>query len=124
MVKRIILINYLVDSMRAKKQNFDTLLLSAIDETLFSLGESVEQSIYFHIQAKFNVQRTDIPNKLEEFQRALEKIFGAGARYIEILIMKNLYAKIGQPVNLENIKELEFIRYANAARETFKKNNL
>lgn len=95
--------------------------MNAIDEALFSLGESVEQAIYFHIQTKFKVQRTEIPSKLEEFQGALEKIFGAGARYIEILIMKNVYTQIGQSIMVENGKELEFIRYMNAAREAFQK---
>lgn len=107
--------------MPSKKPNFDNLLISVIDETLSSLGESVKQAIYFHIQTKFNVQRTEIPAKLQEFQGALDKIFGTGARYIEILIMKNLYSKIGQPIDLENVKELKFIDYVNMARNTFQK---
>ncbi len=103
------------------KTNFDNLVIKAIDEALFSLGESVEQAIYFHIQSKFKVERTEIPSKLEEFQGALEKIFGTGARYIEIMIMKNVYAQIGQPIMIENGKELEFLRYMNAARDAFQK---
>jgi hypothetical protein len=99
---------------------FDRVLLSAIDEALSSLGESVRQSIYFHIESKFNVPRNRIPENLEEFQEALEKIFGTGARFIEILIMKNLYSKVGLPLKIED-KQLEFVKYVDAVREGFLK---
>lgn len=107
--------------MPTKSNDFDKLLINAIDEALLSLGESVEQSTYFHIQTKFKVQKNEIPKKLAEFQIGLEKIFGSGARYIEILIMKGLYAKIGKPIVIENDKEFGFVDYVNSARESFLK---
>lgn len=99
---------------------FDELLLSAIDEALSSLGESVKQSIYFHIEKKFSVAKDKIPQKLEEFQGGLEKIFGAGAQFIEILIMKNLYSKVGLSLKIDG-EQLEFVRYVDAVREGFRK---
>lgn len=102
---------------------FDELLLSAIDEALSSLGESVKQSIYFHIEKKFNVAKDKIPQKLEEFQGGLEKIFGAGAQFIEILIMKNLYSKVGLSLKIDG-EQLEFVRYVDAVREGFRKKRL
>ena len=106
--------------MATKSQEFDKLLLSAIDEALNSLGESVKQSIYFHIENKFSVARNAIPENLVEFQGGLEKIFGTGARFIEILIMKNLHSKIGLPLLMES-KQLEFVKYVDAAKEGFLK---
>ena len=85
----------------AKRSAFANLLVDAIDETLNSLGESVKQSTYFHIENKFKVARKDIPENIEEFQDGLEKIFGAGARFIEILIMKNLHMKMGLPLKMD-----------------------
>jgi hypothetical protein len=82
----------------------------------------VRQAIYFHIENKFNVPRNSVPENLEEFQLGLEKIFGAGARFIEILIMKNLHSKIGRPLDIESL-ELEFIDYVNAAEQSFVKSN-
>lgn len=99
--------------------DFDKLLLSAIDEALSSLGESVKQSIYFHIENKFSVSRSDIPENLDQFQGGLEKIFGTGARFIEILIMKNLHAKIGVPLMVKKSRHLEFIEYVDAAKQGF-----
>ena len=104
-----------------KCKAFDELLLTAIDEALTSLGESVRQSIYFHIESKFCVPRQDIPDNLNQFQEGLEKIFGAGARFIEILIMKNLHAKIGQQVEMEKECPLEFVEYVSAVELNFLK---
>jgi hypothetical protein len=101
-------------------REFDKLLVGAIDEALNSLGESVKQSIYFHIENRFKVPKDKIPENLVEFQGGLEKIFGIGAQYIEILIMKNLHKKIGLPLKTES-KNLEFIEYVDAAKEGFMK---
>lgn len=77
------------------KPSFNKILLEAIDETLFSLGESVKTSIYFHLEETFNIKRREIPLRINDFSNALERIFGIGARHLEILFMKNLRAKIG-----------------------------
>ena len=94
--------------------------MDAIDEALSSLGESVKQSIYFHIENKF-VAKREIPGNIKEFQGGLEKIFGAGAQFIEILIMKNLHAKIGITLAAEANDQLEFVDYVNAAKQNFLK---
>ena len=104
-----------------KCKAFDELLLISIDEALTSLGESVKQSIYFHMETKFCVPRQDIPENLSQFQEGLEKIFGAGARFIEILIMKNLHAKIGQHVEVEKECSLEFVEYVSTVGRNFLK---
>jgi len=102
----------------AKTREFDKLLVSAIDEALNSLGETIRQSIYFHIETTFKVTRNEIPENLEGFQGGLEKIFGAGAQFIEILIMKNLHSKIGLPLKMES-EQLEFVEYVGAAKKVF-----
>ena len=105
--------------MAVKTKDFDKLLLDSIDDALLSLGDSVRQSIYFHVERNFKVTRDEIPQTLEHFQLALEKIFGVGSRYIEILIMKGLYTKIGHPLRMEKNEQLEFINYVDAARQSF-----
>jgi len=110
------------DMLATRCREFDKLLQSAIDEALISLGESVRQAIYYHIENKFSVPRDNVPENLEEFQLGLEKIFGAGARFIEILIMKNLHSKMQLPLEVDSL-ELEFIDYVNAAEESFVKSN-
>ena len=107
----------------AKTREFDKILLNAIDEALNSLGESVKQSIYFHIENKFCVTRNDIPESLKDFQGGLEKIFGTGARFIEILIMKNLHSRMALPLRMES-EQLEFVKYVGTAKESFLKGTL
>src|SRR3972149_8660919 len=104
----------------AKTRECAHLLLNAIDEALNSLGESVKQSIYFHIENKFSVARNAIPESLQDFQGGLEKIFGTGAQFIEILIMKNLHSRIDLPLKMEN-EQFEFVKYVDAAKENYLK---
>jgi len=105
--------------MTWKSKEFDKLLLNSIDEALLSLGESARQSIYFHIEKNFKLRREEFPKNLDSFQLSLERIFGIGSRFIEILIMKNLYTKIGHPLHMENNAQLEFLKYVAAAKQNF-----
>jgi hypothetical protein len=106
-------------NMAAKSKSFDKLLLDSVDEALLYLGESARQSIYSHIEMNFKMSRNEIPQNLEHFQLALEKIFGIGSSFIEILIMKSLYAKIGCLLPMEKNEQLEFIKYVKTARKNF-----
>lgn len=101
---------------------FQKLFLEAIDAAFYSLGDSVEQSIYFHLQNKFNITREEIPCRLKDFENGLEKIFGEGNRFLEVLIMKNLHERIGprnDPIKWEEDKEFKFIDYVKAAEQNF-----
>jgi len=108
--------------MAVTTKEFERLLLGSIDEALLTLGESAKQSTYFHIERTFAVSREEIPENLEGFQEALEKIFGIGARYIEILIMKYLYAKIGCSLEMKSSDQFEFVHYVEAAKEAINAN--
>jgi len=103
------------------KKAFEKLLLEAVDEALASLGESAKQSIYFHLENRFKIKRNEIPQRIEDFEYGLEKIFGVGAQFLEIMIMKKLYERIGQPLQWDKSKELIFAEYVAAARRSFQK---
>jgi hypothetical protein len=103
------------------KKTFEKLLLEAIDDALAALGNSARQSIYFHLETKFGVARDNIPYNIEDFEDGLEKIFGVGSRFLEILIMKKLYEKVGQPLEWDEDKELLFADYVTAAKKSFSK---
>jgi hypothetical protein len=97
---------------------FEKLLLEAIDEGLFSLGESAKQALYFHLERNFDIKKQEIPQKIEEFAEALEKILGAGASFLEILIMKNIY-KIGGALDWQDSEKFSFPQYVAAAKRSF-----
>jgi hypothetical protein len=107
--------------LKRKREAFENLLLEAVDEALASLGDSAKQAIYYHLEDKFKITKNEIPNRLKDFTEGLEKIFGLGARFIEILIMKKLYEKVGQPLEWNESKELIFFDYVTAAKQSFQK---
>jgi hypothetical protein len=75
--------------------NFNRILLSAVEESLSSLGDSSKQAILFHLESSFKLKKENIPSNLNEFADALEGIFGPGAPYLEKLITKSLHQKLG-----------------------------
>jgi len=75
-------------------ENFDQILMDAIDEAFSGLGEKVKDSIYFHLEDLFKIKKQEIPLRISDFSDALEQLFGLGARSLEILIIKNLHSKI------------------------------
>jgi len=101
------------------EKDFDELLLEAVDEGLSSIGESSKQAIYFYLETVFNLKRHEIPYKIEDFAVAIEKIFGQGAKCLEILIMNHLYEKIERPIQLHEPKNFTFTSYVTAARQSF-----
>ena len=117
---------------QSKRENFDQLLLEAIDEGLSSLGEAVKASIYIHLEGYFNIRKQEIPHKLSDFSNALERIFGLGARHLEILFMKHLHAKVevtckwptyGWPLSKWIVPEMTFQEYVRLMRLSFEAAN-
>ena len=103
-------------------RGFEKLLLEAVDEGLSSLGDSSKQMIYFYLEKTFKIKKRDIPYKIEEFADAIEKIFGLGAKFLEILIMKRLYEKVGHVFKYNQEQEdLIFTEYVAAARQSLLK---
>lgn len=101
------------------KSRFDKLLLEAVDEGLSSLGESSKQAIYFHLAKSFNVKRNAIPLEIEEFAEAIERIFGLGANFLEVLIMKRLHEKTGVVFDWNESKKFVFAEYVMVAKRNF-----
>jgi hypothetical protein len=107
---------YLSKEPEASNRSFDKLLLEAVDEVLSSLGDSSKQAIYFHLENAFKIRKQDIPCKIDEFTNAIEKIFGLGAKMLEIQMMKALYEKVGYAFKyLPKQKDLIFTDYVKAA---------
>jgi hypothetical protein len=105
-----------------KTRDFEELLREAIDEGLSLLGESAKQVVYFHLEKTFKMTRQDIPYRIEEFIDAIERIFGNGAKILEIQIMKRLFKKVGCTIKHHpEQKDLEFAEYVEANKLAKKK---
>lgn len=75
-------------------KSFCEILSEAIDEAFSTLGESVKASIYYHLDNSLGLKRQEIPLRMEYFQIAIERVFGIGARHLEILIIKAIHEKL------------------------------
>jgi hypothetical protein len=105
-------------------KDFEKLLLEAIDDGLSALGESSKQAIYYHLDRSFNLKREDIPGRIIAFTQAIENIFGDGANFIEILIMKKLYEKIDGVFIWKESERFGFTEYVTKAKREFQEKNI
>jgi len=101
------------------KRDFEKILLEAVDEGLYSLGDSAKQAIYFHLEKSFNIKKEEIPLRIGAFAEAIEKILGLGANFLEILIMKRLYEKIGGVFEWHEPTDFAFTEYVSVAKRSF-----
>jgi hypothetical protein len=101
------------------RSDFERLLLQAVDEGLSSLGDSPKQAIYFHLDRNFNIKKEQIPENIKAFSGAIERIFGNGANFLEIAIMKQLYEKVGGILEWNESARLGFAEYVSAMKRTF-----
>ena len=86
------------------------ILSEAIEEAISSFGDSPKQAIFFHLETSFALSKNKIPGNLPKFRKALEEIFGPGTCYLEKLIAKHLYEKLGLEFKeLENWDLLEYV---------------
>ena len=103
---------------------YDT-LLDAIDEAFTSLGESAKAAIYSYLENSNGIKKQEIPFRINDFQNALEKLFGVGARQMEIHFVKKLYEKIKTVYKWDMprwvVPEITFQEYLRLARSTFEK---
>jgi len=105
--------------MWVKEMNFIEALRESVDEALSYLGEEAKQVVYCHLDQKYGLTRLEIPYRIEEFSEALELLFGTAAKILQTLIMKALFKKIRQPIQLlGNPKNLDFNSYIQSTRVT------
>ncbi len=105
------------------KRDFEKLLIEAVDEGLSSLGQSSKKAIYFHLKESFNIKKEEIPFRISIFADAIEKIFGGGACFLEILIMKRLHEKVGGNFELRESTDFAFTEYIAAAKRNVMEKN-
>jgi hypothetical protein len=97
------------------QNNFREILLAAVEESLSSLGDSPKQAILFHLECSFKIKKERIPENITEFTKALEKIFGPGAIYLEKLIAKRLHEKLG--LEFEDAERWNFLEHVNDVKK-------
>jgi hypothetical protein len=96
---------------KPRENSFETAMIEAVDEGFAPFGHSSKQAIYFHLENTFKIKKQEIPYKIEEFADAIEQIFGAGAKLIEIRIIEVLHERIQDFLHFPKKGELVFTEY-------------
>jgi hypothetical protein len=114
--------------LREKKKqswedNFDVIIIEAVDEIFSSFGRSCKQAIYFQLENTFKIKKQEIPLKIEDFANAIEQIFGLGAKFIELKILESLHEKIPNFMYSPKIEDLVFTEYVATLRRFFMATN-
>lgn len=95
---------------------FEKLLIDVVEEGLSSLGDSSKDAIYSYLRGRFQIEKQEIPCKIEAFANALEELFGAGARLLEIRIIAALHERVDQFKYFPNQGDITFTEYVTAIR--------
>lgn len=111
-------------------KQFDKFLVESIDEALSLLGVTVKNEFYLRLEVNFNMEKNDIPQRLEEFMVILHRIFNLGASRLEVKFLRNLDLKIPSgskciladwSVSMWIEKDMSFIKSINNKRQEFLK---
>jgi hypothetical protein len=118
------------NSIEITSKQFDVFLIESIDEALSLLGVTVKNEFYLRLQVNFNMDKNDIPQRLEEFMSILHRIFNLGASRLEVKFLRNLDLKIpfgsrcilaDWSVSMWIEKDMSFIKEVNNKRQEFVK---
>ena len=102
--------------VNSRNSVLETTIMTAVDESLCSFGDSFKQVIYFQLENTFQIKKQEIPQRIDEFAAALEEIFGVGATLIEMKILEALHDQVPGFVHFPRGDDLVFTDYVKNLR--------
>jgi hypothetical protein len=100
-------------------ENFDSLLLESIDETVRGvLGEAPLQAMFYSLEKHLSLRREEVPRKLGDFEKGLVALFGRRSAPIVIrMIVRNLCGKLEIPYQQRS--EYDFKMYVEECKRKY-----
>jgi len=105
------------------EEKFNKILLEVIDTSLGTLGESVREALYFHLETKFSISKETLCKDPSTLSNGLERIFGWGAKFIEKVIVERLCRTTGYELS-PNWQNCCFAENIQKIKEHFIKNQI
>src|SRR3989304_1118859 len=99
-----------------RSTSLETTIMTAVDYSLSSFGDSFKQVIYFQLENTFHIKKQEIPQRIDEFAAAIEEMFGIGATLIEMKILKALHEQVPGFVHFPRGDDLIFTDYVKNLR--------
>ena len=111
----------MVSDLSHSEQNaeFGSAVLGAVDDGFLVYGEPVRHALYYSVEAKHHVRREQIPDRIEEFHKAIGEVCGYGGRVTERLIAKSLYSRLG--LEFPEHKDWSLVEYVRHAKKETEK---
>jgi len=101
----------LEEERNPRNKKLDKTIMKAVDDSLSFYGSQCKESTYLQLDKTYHIKPGEIPEKIEEFAAAIEKIFGAASYLIEMKIIKELHDKIPGFVHFPRSDGLVFADY-------------
>ena len=105
-----------MQAQASKVEDFDKLLLEAIDQGLSCIGEDARKEIYYHLETDCGIPKDRIPANIVACCLFLKSIFGESVYVLELEIMKALFAKTNRVLNWRDNEKLTLSEYVQKAR--------
>jgi hypothetical protein len=113
---RTYLVQFSEEKEKPNKEEFEEVVIEAIDHSLASFTKLDKEIIYLYIEANFKIRKQEIPSKIENFTDAIEQMFGDGAKLIEIRIIQALHNRIPEFMFFPKKGSIEFKEYIASLR--------
>ncbi|MGI0091941.1 MAG: hypothetical protein ACREBS_09545 [Nitrososphaerales archaeon] len=94
-----------VESKEKIRTDCDSEIMECIKKGLFRFGDSVPQVILYNLKWMSGLGQEDIPDKPEEFEKCLERIFGQGSSFVKKAMIDEINAKFGLTQDCKSLKE-------------------
>ena len=98
-------------------RNIEETISEAVDASFSLFGETFKDLVYSELEAKFQIEKQDIPYRINDFEAAIEEICGVGAKLIETKIIQALHERIKGFIYIPRGKDLVFTDYIESLRQ-------
>jgi hypothetical protein len=95
------------DKRALKETDFQTYVAESVNETFADLfGENVRSSLYRYLEESFSIPRDEIPDRIQDFESAMDKMLGRSSKTLGKVVVRKLSNKVGLPMDENNQYEL------------------
>jgi len=98
-------------------RNIEEIISEAVDSSFSLFGETFKDLVYSELQTKYQLEKQDIPYRIDDFAGAIEEICGVGAKLIETKIIQALHEKTKGFIYVPRGEDLVFTEYIESLRQ-------
>jgi hypothetical protein len=107
-----------LENIQSKIQpKIEETISEAVDSSFALFGETFKNLVYSELEKKFDIEKQDIPYRINDFADAIEEICGVGAKLIEAKIIQALHGRTKGFIYVPTGEDLVFTEYIESLRQ-------